>query len=352
MEGYVLKVVSGDDHEKDADPSVAEKVLTDVDRLFTEICRNIIRGELRLQGDVPESLHSRVTLQGKGALAHDARRIMHETLTYLGGPARGTFMDDTFPDVIGRRSVASAVLDIHSDLEGNVLLHGPDDDVAAFSDINLVRVTEMAGVLTRAYNGGIMGIIVKDPKRRGHYAITSGNGLIPLIYVPTVPSYDREDFAAAGPVIAMGTVVRDEENRIVELRAVENCYTFPVAVFLRGISSEGDVGRVPEGDLVRGGRGAGLPAGGHPFVLRPHRHLVPEVRRAGPGVVREELGRVRDRVPQAVRLTVGVLRGRHAGQPQDPRPAGHDEAAGGVTRGPEPRTGRNKSRAYLLIGLQ
>lgn len=244
MEGYVLKVVSGDDHEKDADPSVAEKVLTDVDRLFTEICRNIIRGELRLQGDVPESLHSRVTLHGEGALAHDARRIMHETLTYLGGPARGTFMDDTFPDVIGRRSVASAVLDIHSDLEGSVLLHGPDDDVAAFSDINLVRVTEMAGVLTRAYNGGIMGIIVKDPKRRGHYAITSGNGLIPLIYVPTVPSYDREDFAAAGPVIAMGTVVRDEENRIVELRAVENCYTFPVAVFLRGISSEGDVGLV------------------------------------------------------------------------------------------------------------
>ena len=244
MEGYVLKVVSGDDHEKDADPSVAEKVLTDVDRLFTEICRNIIRGELRLQGDVPESLHSRVTLHGEGALAHDARRIMHETLTYLGGPARGTFMDDTFPDVIGRRSVASAVLDIPSDLEGTVLLHGPDDDVAAFSDINLVRVTEMAGVLTRAYNGGIMGIIVKDPKRRGHYAITSGNGLIPLIYVPTVPSYDREDFAAAGPVIAMGTVVRDEENRIVELRAVENCYTFPVAVFLRGISSEGDVGLV------------------------------------------------------------------------------------------------------------
>ena len=244
MEGYVLKVVSGDDHEKDANPSVAERVLANVDRLFTEICRNIIRGELRLQGDVPESLHSRVTLHGDGALAHDARRIMHETLTYLGGPARGTFMDDTFPDVIGRRSVASAVLDIHSDLEGDVLLHGPDDDVAAFSDINLVRVTEMAGVLTRAYNGGIMGIIVKDPKRRGHYAITSGNGLIPLIYVPTVPSYDREDFAAAGPVIAMGTVVRDEENRIVELRAVENCYTFPVAVFLRGISSEGDVGLV------------------------------------------------------------------------------------------------------------
>ena len=244
MEGYVLKVVSGDDHEKDANPSVAERVLANVDRLFTEICRNIIRGELRLQGEVPESLHSRVTLHGDGALAHDARRIMHETLTYLGGPARGTFMDDTFHDVIGRRSVASAVLDIHSDLEGDVLLHGPDDDVAAFSDINLVRVTEMAGVLTRAYNGGIMGVIVKDPKRRGHYAITSGNGLIPLIYVPTVPSYDREDFAAAGPVIAMGTVVRDEENRIVELRAVENCYTFPVAVFLRGISSEGDVGLV------------------------------------------------------------------------------------------------------------
>lgn len=244
MEGYVLKVVSGDDHEKDADPSVAERVLADVERLFTEVCRNIIRGELRLQGEVPESLYSRVTLFGDSALAHDARRIMHETLAYLGGPSRGTFMNDTFPDVVGRKSVASIVLDIHSDLAGDVLLHGPDDDVAEFIDMDLVRVTEMAGTLTRAYNGGIMGVIVKDPNRRGHYAITSGNGLVPMVYVPTVPSYDREDFAAAGPVIAMGTVVRDEENRIVELRAVENCYTFPVAVFLRGISSDGDVGLV------------------------------------------------------------------------------------------------------------
>ena len=244
MGTYTLRVVTADDYDVPAESAVSERVLAAVDAIFGEICRNIVSGELRLQGEVPEALYADAGIFDDRDLSADARRMMDGTLDYLGGGTHGTWMDDTFPDVIGRRSVASAVLDIHSDLEGNVLLHGPDDDVAAFSDINLVRVTEMAGVLTRAYNGGIMGIIVKDPKRRGHYAITSGNGLIPLIYVPTVPSYDREDFAAAGPVIAMGTVVRDEENRIIELRAVENCYTFPVAVFQRGISSEGHEGLV------------------------------------------------------------------------------------------------------------
>ena len=244
MEGYVLRVVSSEDHDKDAEQSIADAVMSDIGRLFTEICRNIVRGELRLQGDIPEKLYTRVTLEGDGSMATDARRMLHETLAYLGGPAKGTFMSDTFPDVIGRKAVASVVLDIYDDLQGNALLHGPDDDVMCFCDMDVLRVTEIAKMATRAYNGGIMGVIVKDPKRRDHYAITSGKGLIPLNYVPTVPSYDREDFASAGPVIAMGTIVRDDDDNIVEIKAVDNCYTFPGTVFLRGIASFGDVGLV------------------------------------------------------------------------------------------------------------
>ena len=102
----------------------------------------------------------------------------------------------------------------------------------------------MAKAVTRAYNGGLMGKVVKDPRRKDHWAITNGDSTVPMSFVSSVSRYDQEDFAAAGPVIAMGTIVRDEDDAIVELRAVENCYTFPGAVFLRGIAPGRDVGLV------------------------------------------------------------------------------------------------------------
>ena len=42
----------------------------------------------------------------------------------------------------------------------------------------------------------------------------------------------------------MGTIVRDDDDNIVEIKAVDNCYTFPGTVFLRGISAFGDIGLV------------------------------------------------------------------------------------------------------------
>ena len=56
MGSYIVRVVSSTDPEVSADDRVTEAVLSDIDRLFSEICRGIVRAELRLQGDVPESL--------------------------------------------------------------------------------------------------------------------------------------------------------------------------------------------------------------------------------------------------------------------------------------------------------
>ena len=244
MGNYVVRVVSSVDPEIPADKSVSETVLSDVDRLFSEICRNIVRAELRLQGDVPEDLYTHLGIDSEGALAHDARRFLDETLDYLGGPSRGTWMSDNYPDVPGRKRVAGIVLDIFRDLDGCTLLHGYGDDLRGFSDIDAIWVTGMAKAVTRAYNGGLMGKVVKDPRRKDHWAITNGDSTVPMSFVSSVSRYDQEDFAAAGPVIAMGTIVRDEDDAIVELRAVENCYTFPGAVFLRGIAPGRDVGLV------------------------------------------------------------------------------------------------------------
>ena len=244
MGKYVLKVVESVDPEVPADSRVTDAVIAGVDRLFAEICRNIVRAELRLQGDVPEELHAHLGIHSDGALAHDARRFLDETLDYLGGTSRGTWMNDHYPDVLGRKGVAAAVLDVARSLEGRTLLHGYGDDLHAFSDIDMIWVTGMAKAVTRAYNGGLMGVVVKDPKRRDHWAITSGGAPVPMSFVSGISRYDQEDFASAGPVIAVGTVVRDEGGGIVELRAVENCYTFPGAVFLRGIAPGRDLGLV------------------------------------------------------------------------------------------------------------
>ena len=244
MGSYIVRVVSSTDPEVSADDRVTEAVLSDIDRLFSEICRGIVRAELRLQGDVPESLYAHLGIGSQGALAHDARRFLDETLDYLGGTTRGTWMDDSYPDVPGRKRIAGIVLDIFHDLEGCTLLHGYGEDLHQFSDIDTVWVTGMAGAVTRAHGGGLMGVIVKDPERKGHWAISNGASLVPVSYTSGISRYEQEDFAAAGPVIAIGTVIRDEMDRIVELRAVENCYTFPGAVFLRGISAGRDIGLV------------------------------------------------------------------------------------------------------------
>ena len=100
MGNYVVRVVSSVDPEILADESVSETVLSDIDRLFSEICRNIVRAELRLQGDVPEDLYTHLGIDSEGALAHDARRFLDETLDYLGGPSRGTWMS-VYPEFYG-----------------------------------------------------------------------------------------------------------------------------------------------------------------------------------------------------------------------------------------------------------
>lgn len=245
MEPYVLKVVRSDDPESPADVSVTDAVVSDVRRLFTEICRNIVSAELRLQGDVPERLYAYEEIDGASALAQDARRFMDETLDYLGGSSRGTYMDDTYPDVLGRKRIARIVRDLSSHLEGNVLLHGYGEEPSEYRGSDLIWITGMAQAVTRAYGGGLIGVVVKDPARKGHWVISNGRTSTPLNMVTGLISrYDVEDFAAAGPVIAKGTIVRDEEDNLVELKALENCYTFPGAVFLRAIGDGRNLGLV------------------------------------------------------------------------------------------------------------
>lgn len=244
MVPHVLRVVSPDDTERDADGTVTESVMSDAERLFREICRNIVKAEFRLQGDPSEDLYLYLSMDDGTALTRDALRFMDETLDYLGGSSRGTYMDDTYPDIMGRRRIARIVLDLADHLRGNVLLHGNEGEERRFSDIDVIWVTGMANTVTRAYNGGLMGVVVKNPKWRDHWALTNGTVFVPMSFVSSISSYDAEDFSKAGPVIAKGTVVRDEKDDIVELRAVENCYTFPGAVFLRGIAKGRNLGLV------------------------------------------------------------------------------------------------------------
>lgn len=241
MERYILRVVDGD---SDADPAKAETVLAGVDSLFMEICRNIVRAELRLQGDVPEALVSGSGIFGNGALSTDARRFLDGTLDYLGGSSSGTWMADTFPDIPGRRRIARIVMGISDALDGSELIHGYEGSESRFPGVDIVRISGIANSQLRAHEGGLIGVVLKDRGRHDSWHITNGRDSVPIRFVPTVSPYTREDFCSAGLVIAKGTVIRDEGGRVEELRAVENCYTFPGALFLRAISGGSDLGLI------------------------------------------------------------------------------------------------------------
>lgn len=242
MDQYTLRVMMPD-RETPVDEGT-DAVKESFGRLFTEVCRNIVGGELRLQGEVPPELYVDVGVMDDRDLARDARRLTDGALDYLGGGAGGTWMDDTFPDVMGRKRIAVAVLDLATALEGRSLMHGPEGSETYFDGVDQVRIGEMAHALVRAYNGGLMGVVVKDPSRRDHWALVHGGRLVPLVFRPGTSRYDIEDYASAGPVIVTGTVVLDEGGAIAEMRAIENCYTFHMVVFLRGISEGRDLGLV------------------------------------------------------------------------------------------------------------
>ena len=167
MGTYTLRVANADDQDAPADPLVGERVLAAADALFMEICRNIVSGELRLQGEVPEALYADAGIFDDRDLSADARRMMDGTLDYLGGGTHGTWMDDTFPDVVGRKRVAARVLDVASALDGCVLIHGVEGEEGVFSGVDTVWVRGMANAVVRATNGGLMGLVVKDPARGG-----------------------------------------------------------------------------------------------------------------------------------------------------------------------------------------
>ena len=198
MGTYTLRVANADDQDAPVDPLVEGRVLAAVDALFREICRNIVSGELRLQGEVPEDLYADVCVLDDRDLSADARRMMDGTLDYLGGGTHGTWMDDTFPDVVGRKRVTARLLDVASALDGCVLIHGAEGEEAVFSGVDTVWVRGMANAVVRATNGGLMGLVVKDPARRDHWALMRDGGLIPLIFKPGTSRYDIEDYAAAG----------------------------------------------------------------------------------------------------------------------------------------------------------
>lgn len=237
MEPYILRVTGPEGEVRD-DAGVLECF----GRLFTEVCRNIVAGELRLQGDVPEPLYADVRPTDDRDLAADARRLTDGALDYLGGPAGGTWMTDTFPDILGRRRIAGLALELSDLLDGRSLEHGPEGSVTAFSDVDRVRLTGMAHSVFRAENGGLMGLVARDPDHRGRWVLSRADGPVPLTFRPTTPTHEIEDYAAAGPVIVTGTVIRDDAGRVTELRTVENCYTFPGAVFLRVIGEGRDLG--------------------------------------------------------------------------------------------------------------
>ena len=87
----------------------------------------------------------------------------------------------------------------------------------------------------------VIGTISKDPGKKNRWVISNGENAIPITFSSNIAPSDIPAFASAGPVIVTGTVVRDRDSRITEIRNANGCYTFPTVKFHRIVTHDRDI---------------------------------------------------------------------------------------------------------------
>lgn len=256
MQQFGFKVIPSADGGSKVPVAVAGQTMVNVQRLLTDIGENMVKMELRLQDGVPARLSNLFRLDiggGQGGslgadpangghdIMDDALGMLCETLDFLGKGVVGTWLQDNFPDTPARRRIASDVLALSKDLGDCTLVYGPAGEERKFGKVDADKLSAAANEDISTHDGAMIGVISRDPVRKNRWNIASGPVAVPISFSSNIAASDIPSFAAAGPVIVTGTIVRDKARRISEFRNAVGCYSFPEVKFHRIISGDGDM---------------------------------------------------------------------------------------------------------------
>ena len=256
MQSFGFKVVPPEGSTAGVPVAVAGQTMVDVQKLLTDIGTMVVRMELRIQNDMPSQLSSKFDLsiggssssgigsnppEGSDALMEDALNTLAETLDFLGTGAIGTWMTDNFPEPIGRERIAQDLIDLADHISGFTLVYGNGTKTGEFKGLDRNKLLQYAETDVSSVGAAVIGTISRDPVKKNRWNISNGKDAIPITFDTNIAPSDIPAFASAGPVIVTGTVVRNKESQIIEVRNANGCYTFPTVKFHRIVTKDRDI---------------------------------------------------------------------------------------------------------------
>ena len=255
MHSFGFKVVPSDDGVSGIPVAVAGQSMVDIQRLLTDIGGMIVRMELRIQNEVPEALLRKFDLsiggssasglgsdpaEGSQEIMEAALNTLCNTLDYLGKGIVDTWMDDNYPDPVGRQRVAADLVALADDLKGYVLMYGPAESQRAFRGLDRDKLLPYAEARTDIMDGAAIGVISRDPVHKNRWVISHGPEPVPISFGDNISPADIPSFASAGPVIVIGGIAR-RDGAVSEVRGVTGCYSFPDVKYYRIVTADRDV---------------------------------------------------------------------------------------------------------------
>ncbi len=253
MQPFEFRIVPKGDASEHVPEDTAMQAVADVQKLLEDIGRNMIAKELRLQGEVPDSLLRRFDLSGAGSregnevvaegddtLALDALNKLMEELDRANMPEAMPMPSD-HAEALYRRSVCRDILDLCDRLDGNVLLYGSGRASRKLRVNRRERLESDADSDIPQFNGAIIGSISRDPVRKGHWTISNGKSTVPITFGSRISPADIPLFVKAGIVIASGTVEMDPEGNVTGLSSATGIYSFPSVKFHRIVTADRDI---------------------------------------------------------------------------------------------------------------
>jgi len=253
MRSFGFSVVPSDPGSKSGVPiAVAGQTMVDVQRLLTDIGCMLLRLSMRLQNEIPEGLIRKFDLniggedsglstgpsKGNDEALEGAMNILCATLDFLGTGAVGSWMVDTFEDEESRAIIAKDLVDLSDHLKGYVLEYGPEGDTRRFEGLEREKILEYT--VRNDWISGAVGKIQRDDVKKNHWNLTNDEYLVPLTFDRNIVASEIPTFAAAGPVIVVGNVMRNKDGHITSVEKVTGCYTIPHLKFHRIITKDGD----------------------------------------------------------------------------------------------------------------
>ncbi len=254
MQPFNFKVIRTDDESSHVPVSVAGQTMVDVQRLLTDIGSLMLRRELRMQGPVPEELLRRFSLsmelssgkdvnavtEGEDTLMLDALNQLMRELDLVGIGSRQEEPENHM-EALARNDIARDILALNDHLDGFTLSYGKDGSMKKFRIANRGKLESEVLDGRTSFPGAAIGVIRADPVRRNRWLMYNDVDGVPIRFGPNIAPSDIPIFAESGPLIASGTVVTDGKGKVIEMKDVVGCYSFPSVKFHRAITAERDI---------------------------------------------------------------------------------------------------------------